>query len=149
MPEHVPVEELPAGPTEGGGGFKFPRRPGIAELPAGPPWEFGSEAVTELFHLRNRVHAIENQLLATRLIPHRPVRSEIPRVEALRSLPNELPEGGEGGGGFVPRPWPEIAELPPWEQFAALTRDLAIIAQRLTAIEVNLAAINAKVGAAN
>lgn len=38
MPEEQIIEELPAGPTEGGGGSRpWPHRPGVAELPAFPP----------------------------------------------------------------------------------------------------------------
>jgi hypothetical protein len=91
MPEQLNIEELPAGPTEGGGGFRpWPPRPGpgIAELPAGPPWLFSQEATTELFRLRDRVHALESQLLASRL-------------------------SGGSDGGRIP-PW-RLAELPPFE----------------------------------
>jgi hypothetical protein len=90
MPEQLNIEELPAGPPEGGGGFRpWPTRPGVAELPAGPPWMFGQEAVTELFRLRDRVHALESQLLAAKLL-------------------------GGGSDGLKIPPW-RWAELPPFE----------------------------------
>jgi hypothetical protein len=94
MPDNLKIEELPAGPTEGGGGFRpWPPRPGIAELPVGPPWIFGPEAVTELFRLRDRVHALESQLLAGKL------------------------SGVASDGLKIPQPW-RIAELPPFEALA-------------------------------
>jgi hypothetical protein len=80
MPEEQIIEELPAGPPEGGGGGRpWPPRPGVAELPAFPPYGFAREAVTELFRLRDRVHALETQMLAARVY------------------------GGSFGGGYVPR----------------------------------------------
>jgi hypothetical protein len=93
MPEEQIIEELPAGPPEGGGGGRpWPPRPGVAELPAFPPYGFAREAVTELFRLRDRVHALETQMLAARVY------------------------GGSFGGGYVPpRYWPN--ELPPFEAF--------------------------------
>src|SRR5579863_7601431 len=95
MPDNLKIEELPAGPTEGGGGFRpWPPRPGIAELPVGPPWVFGPEAVTELFRLRDRVHALESQLLAGKL-------------------------SGGASDGKIP-PW-RLAELPPFEALARTT----------------------------
>jgi hypothetical protein len=60
MPEQI--VELPAGPIEGGGGRVHPPRPGVEELPAGPVYAFAREAVTELFRLRDRVHALESEL---------------------------------------------------------------------------------------
>lgn len=87
MPEEQLIEELPAGPPEGGGRYRpWPPRPGIAELPAFLSHGFTREAAAELFRLRDRVHALESQLLATKLY----------------------------GGGYVPpRYWPN--ELPPFE----------------------------------
>ncbi|CAB3749171.1 hypothetical protein [Paraburkholderia humisilvae] len=153
MPKTPIIEELPAGPTEGGGGRPLPHRPGWAELPAGPDYAFAREAANELFRLRDRVHAMETQFLATRLRIHNPNIHEIPRVEALSrvGLPNELPEGGEFGGGglggggvgYHPVPWP--GELPPWEQL--LARNLEAILQRLSAVEAGLSALNTKVNA--
>lgn len=55
--------------------------------------------------------------------------------------PAELPEGGEGGGG-IPRPGGEIAELPAFdvvalqERIVGLEASLATLAQRVQAIEV-------------
>jgi hypothetical protein len=96
MPEQLNIEELPAGPTEGGGGgFRWPTRPGIAELPAGPPWVFTQEAVTELFRLRDRVHALESQALASKVF------------------------GGGVSDGKIP-PW-RLSELPPFEALARTT----------------------------
>jgi hypothetical protein len=68
MPEEQAIEELPAGPPEGGGGYRpWPPRPGVAELPVGPTYAFSREAASELFRLRDRVHALESQLLAVKL----------------------------------------------------------------------------------
>jgi len=88
MPEEQIIEELPVGPPEGGGGGRpWPHRPGVAELPPFPPYGFSREAVNELLRLRDRVHALESQLLVARLY----------------------------GGGYVPpRIWPN--ELPPADQ---------------------------------
>jgi hypothetical protein len=95
MPEERIIEELPPGPTEGGsGGGRWPwPRPGVAELPPFSQYGFTQEAVTELFRLRDRVHALESHALAAR-----------------------LHAGGAGGVLNIPQPW-RVAELPPFEAF--------------------------------
>jgi hypothetical protein len=72
------IAELQPGPEpRGGGRTPLPHRPGIAELPVGPPWE----AVTELFRLRDRVHALESQSLAARMYYYKnPLLAEFPQV---------------------------------------------------------------------
>jgi hypothetical protein len=53
-------------------------------------------------------------------------------------LPNEFPEGGEGGGIYRPRPFPEIAELPPFEQRqlgAVILQEVLRLRDRLNALE--------------
>ena len=146
MPEKSNIAELPAELGSGGGGFHLPHRP-IAELPP-VTGLFGREAVDELFRLRDRVHALESQHLASKLkINFPPTKSELPPApEALfRYAPNELPEGGEGGGG-VYHPIHEIAELPPFE-FGNIAQYLSAVVQRISAVEASLAALHAKVNA--
>ncbi|AIY41642.1 hypothetical protein LT85_2484 [Collimonas arenae] len=150
MPDKSVVAELPAGPTDNGGGvYRPPHFPGPAELPVASSFGTGREALTELFRLRDRVHSLESQFLASKLKfgAHNPNIHELPtHLEALfrGGWPNELPEGGEGGGGGVFHPRPEIAELPP-EVLSGLTQTLAAFTQRLSAIETSIAALNAKV----
>jgi hypothetical protein len=78
------IAELPPGPELGGGGGRPipPHRGPIAELPPGPPWE----AVSELFRLRDRVHALESQALAAKLYggwQRNPGLAEIPQVSEI------------------------------------------------------------------
>lgn len=112
MPENP--AELPAEAESGGGGrIDWSRlRGGIggpSELPP-PDWvrRSFSQLVNEVFRLRNRVHALESQMLAGKI-----------QGGALRfggvGGPNELPEGeGGGGGGEIHEihEIQEIAELP-------------------------------------
>jgi hypothetical protein len=135
MPEKQ-VIELPAGPIEGGGVYPpWPHRPGIEELPAGPIYDFSREAITELFRLRDRVHALESQVLATRInLPFKPPwwRSEIPPFLEAR-FPNPV-KGSPG-------------EIPPPEDFATLSQAVSSILQRLNAIEASLATLTASTNA--
>jgi hypothetical protein len=128
MPEPQFIE-LPPGPVEGGGGGGFrPPRPGIEELPVGPVYE--RETVTELFRLRDRVHALESQALAARInpqfkFPGWPRPYELPQVsEALFLRP--------GVGGPNELPPPDVAQL---------VQNINAILQRLTAIEATLATL--------
>jgi hypothetical protein len=78
------IAELPPGPELGGGGGRPipPHRGPIAELPPGPPWE----AVSELFRLRDRVHALESQALAAKLYggwQRNPGLAEIPQASEI------------------------------------------------------------------
>jgi hypothetical protein len=93
---------------------------------------------------------MESQLLAAKLRIRNPNIHELPYIETVLrgGLPNELPEGGEMGGGGVFRPIHEIAELPPWEQFMNLARVLETITQRLNSVEAGVAALNAKLDTA-
>jgi hypothetical protein len=77
------IAELQPGPEpRGGGRTPLPHRgPGIAELQVGPPWVSPpQEAVTELFRLRDRVHALESQSLAARMYYKNPLLAEYPVV---------------------------------------------------------------------
>ena len=109
MPEHP--AELPAEGEGGGGRVDWSKiRGGIGgpnEIPI-PDYRVSVlQLVNEVFRLRNRVHTLESNILATRL-----------RGGAAASFlggPNELPEG-EGGGGsggiHELHEIHEIAELP-------------------------------------
>ena len=112
MPENP--AELPEGEGGGGGRIDWSRiRGGIGgpnELP--PPDLFrASQLVNEIFRLRDRVHALESSMLASRF----GASSFVARLGGIGG-PNELPEGegGGGGGGRIPFPGEihEIAELP-------------------------------------
>ncbi len=131
MPEHI--VELPAGPVEGGGGRAHPPRPGVEELPAGPVYAFDREAVTELFRLRDRVHALESELLIIKFNPRSP-----------RPNPHELPPIRDF---ILHRPGPGAPnELPPAE-FGELTQYISAILERLSSIEASIAALRASTGA--
>ncbi|WP_266168544.1 hypothetical protein [Dyella subtropica] len=146
MPEKPNIEELPISPVEGHSHphLPFGPRPPIAELPWAPYDRASPEALAELFRLRDRVHTLESQALAGRLKVTHPPRYEIPaHIESMYrgDLPNELPEGGEGGGGVYKSPW-HINELPPPDQ---LLRDIGALVQRLLTVETQLAALKAKI----
>jgi hypothetical protein len=134
MPENP--AELPA-EMEGGGGIR--RRPiGIGGPPELPPPETRfsiAQLVSEVFRLRDRIHALEGGMLATKLGGGGGF--------AARSFgggvggPNELPEGeGEGIGiGRIRFPGEihEIAELP-----TRLATEFASLASRFTQLERNV-----------
>jgi hypothetical protein len=144
MPEHP--AEIPAESEGGSGRIDWSRlRGGIGgpnELPP-PDWvRFSvSQLVNEVFRLRNRVHALESNILAAKM-----------NATTARFFgggiggPQELPEGegGGGGGGGIVFP-PEIHELPelPISRFVA---ELSSLVARFTTFERNvsqqLAAIN-------
>lgn len=118
------IAELPPGPPDHEGGFRLPKWP-IAELPPGPEL-FQPEAVQELFRLRDRVHALESQALATKLSPQfrfpvNPVLHELPRATEFYRF---QPVGVLGGPN----------ELPPPDLYQALQG----IFVRLAAIEATL-----------
>jgi hypothetical protein len=113
MPEEQIIEELPAGPIEGGGGGRvWPPRPVVAELPR---YSFTQEAVTELFRLRDRVHALETELLAFKVygrggyIPPRYWPNELPPAELVEDARRFT--GGELRGPDYPPPWEEVKAL--------------------------------------
>jgi hypothetical protein len=96
------IAELPAGPPEGSGGFRpFPHRPGVAELPAGPVYMLDREVAAELFRLRDRVHALESQLVASRLYPRLPGRSELPPFEPRETFFSGELRGPDYGGATL------------------------------------------------
>ncbi|MBV8970173.1 MAG: hypothetical protein JO331_14110 [Verrucomicrobia bacterium] len=132
MPEHI--AELPTGPVEGGGGRVHPPHPGVVELPVGPVYyAFDREAVTELFRLRDRVHALESELLIIKFNPRSP-----------RPNPHELPQHPDF---ILQRPGPGAPnELPPVE-VGELTQYISAILARLTSIEASIAALQASTGA--
>lgn len=109
MPEHP--AELPAEGEGGGGRIDWSKvRGGIGgpnEIPI-PDFRVSiSQLVNEVFRLRNRIHTLESNILATRL-----------RAGSASFLggPNEMPEGegggGSGGGIHELHEIHEIAELP-------------------------------------
>jgi hypothetical protein len=132
--------ELPA-PEIGEGGSRIPSRPGgiggPAELPPATVFRV-NELVAEILSLRDRVHGLESQFVASRLNFGRPPIHELPRFSAASRFvggPQELPEGGEGGGGFgVFHPPHEIAELPVFNS-ARLLQEITLTNQRLTSLE--------------
>src|SRR5579871_3576489 len=97
MAENI-IAELPPGEPTGHGGFRPPvRRPNPGEL---PPFEFGREAINELFRLRDRVHALESHILAGKLHFPPPGVHELPtHLEARRDF-----TAGELGWPDDPRP---------------------------------------------
>jgi hypothetical protein len=124
MPE---INELPEG-GEGGGGFPWGRRPGVAELPWGPIWanrvarSTAAPLVREILRLRGRLYELETaQFLGS--LGGSPRRA----AAAFYYNPAELPEGGEGGGGGIfggfPGEFP--AELPWFDRFTALEAQVA------------------------
>lgn len=148
-----PVEELPTGGGAGGGGRFVPHRPGVEELPAGPPYEnFARQEairlphrpgiaelpvgpnyynltvrslVREVFNLRQRVYKLESSSLFAAFGGD--------GFAAAEYWPNELPAELElgGGGGVRPRPGGEINELPQ----ISLLQQIANLELRLAAIE--------------
>jgi hypothetical protein len=143
MPEHP--AELPEGESGGGGG-RIPRRPGGIGGPNELPIDWmrisASQLISEVFRLRDRVHALESNNLAVRM------------RAGGRSFfnPAEMPvpegEGGGGGGWHFPPEIHEIHEINelPISQFVTeltglvarftqferqVTQQLATIAQRL------------------
>ncbi len=142
--------ELPAELEGGGSGvFHFPGRgPNPAELPI-----FSSISVTELanelFRVIDRVHVLETAQLALRL--RRPGvgnPAELPVFSTrARFLPNELPEGGEGGGGGrVPRPGGEIAELPVFDGTRVL-REISVLRGLVEQLAVQVKELTEQVAA--
>ncbi len=96
-----------------------------------------NELVKELVQTRTRIHELEIANLIARLRPPRgpgPGPQELPQFDTFaRFWPNELPEGGEGGGGgVIPRPG-EINELP--IDFSRFIQDISQIAARLSGLE--------------
>lgn len=129
--------ELPAefGTGGSGGTIDWSRiRGGIggpAELPNPEQRVSATELVREVFRLRDRVHALENVAISTRIAAS-PMASVSARSFFGGGIggPQELPEGEGGGGGvFHPRgEIHEIAELPISRfvaEFAALSSRFA------------------------
>lgn len=165
---NFPIEELPAGGGVSGGGRIPPHRPGIEELPAGPPYEtFARQEairpprpgvaelpvappyytqtvralVREVFNLRQRVYKLESSSLFAGF--------GIDGI-AAEYWPAELPAELElGGGGYRPRPVGEIHEIPPY----SLLQQVANLETRLATLETNLLsavqALTAKVESLN
>lgn len=127
--------ELPAEFDTGGGSGVFRPRPN-PELPVFQT-NFSNDLINELVQSRLRIHELEIAQLIARLRPPRgpgPGPQELPAFSrAARFLPNELPEGGEGGGGGVfPRPG-EINELP--IDFSRFFREISQLSTRLSSLE--------------
>jgi hypothetical protein len=133
MPEHP--AEIPAESEGGSGRIDLSRiRGGIGgpnELP--PDFRISvAQLVNEVFRLRNRVHALESSILATKM-----------SGGGARSFgggiggPNELPEGeggGSGTGGVIPHEIHEIAELP----VTRLVAELGSLVSRFSSFEKNV-----------
>jgi hypothetical protein len=134
MPEHP--AEIPAEGEGGSGRIDFSRlRGGIggpSEIPL-PDLFRVSQLVNEIFRLRDRVHALESNLLATRLSATASFRF------GGIGGPNELPEGegGGSGGGRIPFPGEihEIAEIPA----SRIILEMSSLVTRFTQFEKNVA----------
>jgi hypothetical protein len=143
MPSGPNPSELPAELSEGGGGV-FRPRPWPAELPVFQATrDFLSDLLSELVQTRERVHAMEVAQLVARFRPPRgpgPGPQELPTFSTrmARFWPNELPEGGEGGGGVFPHPRGEINELP--IDFTRFLQEVSQLSSRLTQLETRLIA---------
>lgn len=133
MPEHP--AEIPAESEGGSGRIDWSRlRGGIGgpnELPP-PDWVriSVSQLVNEVFRLRNRVHALESNILAARM-------NASARFFGVVGGPQELPEGeggGGGGGGVIPHEIHEINELP----VSRLVAELSSLVARFSAFEKNV-----------
>jgi hypothetical protein len=128
MPINHPAE-LPEG-GEGGGSGHIRFRPGVGGPNELPPFVTAGLSsrylIAEILNLRNRVHTLETNAVVMRL------------SGASSFLPNELPEGGEGGGGTgIFHPPKEIAELP-IDSIVTLVSQVASLSQRLATLETNL-----------
>lgn len=138
-PAELPAE-LPKSP--GTGGDFVPRPRPSPELPISTvSSSFVNDLLTELVQTRDRLHALEVAQLVARFRPPRgpgPGPQELPAFTTrARFLPNELPEGGEGGsGGVIPRPRGEINELP--IDVSRFTQEISQLSARLTQLETRL-----------
>ncbi len=135
--------ELPEGGEGGGGIFgggirgEWPQ-----ELPVGPDYGVWREILSEVSRLQLRIQALEGAQLQQRVLGA--AGGAQTRAMSFIGGPNELPEGGEGGGGGfrvggIRGEWPQ--ELPPPDVFAELVERLASVEQVLTA---RLSGIEAK-----
>lgn len=135
IPPHRPgIEELPVGPPYENfarqEAIRLPHRPGIAELPAGPNYynQTMRALVREVFNLRQRVYKLESSSLFAGFGMDGVAAEYWPN-----ELPAELELGGSGGGGYRPRPG-EINELP---QISVL-QQIANVETRLATLESSL-----------
>ena len=138
-PAELPAE-LPESP--GLGGDFGPRPRPSPEMPVSTvSSSFVNDLVAELVATRNRLHALEVAQLVARFRPPRgpgPGPQELPAFATTRArfLPNEMPEGGEGGGGgVIPRPG-EINEMP--IDFSRFAQEVSQLSARLTQLESRL-----------
>jgi hypothetical protein len=141
MPSEINPAELPVPEAPGTGGEARPRPRPSPELPifqATPG--FLNDLLSEFVRTRERVHALEVAQLIARFRPPRgpgPGPQELPAfsTRAAWFWPNELPEGGEGGGGVIPRPG-EINELP--IDFTRFVQEVSQLSTRLAQLETRL-----------
>lgn len=119
MPEQP--NELPEGGEGGGGGIRFPKGEFPQELPVAQRINQAA-LLQEVLNVRGRLHQLENaQLIQS-------VTGQTTLPQAIFH-PQELPEGGEGGGGgIIVHPGEFPAELPVAERFTALERQVATLA---------------------
>ena len=134
--------ELPEGGEGGGGIFGGGiRGEWPAELPVGPDYGVWQAILSEVSRLQLRIQVLEGAQLQQRVLGAAGAQT---RAMSFAGAPNELPEGGEGGGGGfrvggIRGEWPQ--ELPAYDIFAQLTERLANVEQLLTA---RLSGIEAK-----
>jgi hypothetical protein len=139
--------ELPEGGEGGGGIFgggirgEWPQ-----ELPVGPDYGVWREILSEVSRLQLRIQVLEGAQLQQRVLGA--AGSAQTRAMSFIGGPNELPEGGEGGGGGfrvggIRGEWPQ--ELPVYDIFAQLTERLEnverLLNERLGGIEAKLGSI--------
>jgi hypothetical protein len=137
--------ELPEGGEGGGGIFGGIRGEWPQELPVGPDYGVWREILSEVSRLQLRIQVLEGAQLQQRVLGAAGGGAQT-RAMSFSGGPNELPEGGEGGGGDfrvggIRGEWPQ--EMPAYDIFAQLEQRLANVEQLLTE---RLSGIEAKLG---
>jgi hypothetical protein len=152
------------GSSRPSGGIKIPTGGGPGEF---SPFQTTAvqAIINEVFNLTSRVQLLETQLLSLRLRPGLGGPAELPAFDfstagggrfgvrhgggvgpqelpafearSFRPGPQELPEGGEGGGGGIIRRPGEIHELPPFE-VGRLLQEITSLHERMKAVEANV-----------
>lgn len=120
MPEQP--NELPEGGEGGSGPIRFPKGEFPQELPVNPVINQAA-LLQEVLNVRGRLHQLENaQLIAS-------VTGKSSLAAETIFHPQELPEGGEGGGTGTIHPGEFPAELPVMDRFASLEKQVATLSE--------------------